>query len=83
MQEKRWELNCHLADNEMITTWIVDLLESKNKMLFEELTAEEIQEEIEETKGSISNFRSWGDRHAIVDCEEYIELLEERLEELK
>ena len=46
---------------------------------FEELTVEEIKAEIEETKGSIDNFELLGDRHAILDCEEYIEVLEEML----
>ena len=70
-------------DNETVLTWLDQLLESKNKMFVEELTIEEIKAEIEETKGSIDNFRAWGDRHAIIDCEEYIEVLEEMLEEMK
>ena len=49
-------------------------------MFVTELTAEEIKTEIEETKGSMDNFRVWGDRHAIIDCEDYIEVLEEMLE---
>ena len=78
MREKRWE-SLPDIDNETVKIWLDDLLENKNKMYVEELTAEEIQAEIEETKGSIDNFRMWGDRHAIVDCEEYIELLKEML----
>ena len=69
-------------DNETVKIWLDSLLEDKSKMFVEELTVEEIQAEIEETKGSIDNFRMWGDRHAIVDCEEYIEVLEELLEEV-
>ena len=81
-EEKRWDMLPDI-DNETVKIWLDALLENKNKMLVEELTVEEIEAEIEETKGSIENFRMWGDRHAIVDCEEYIEVLEEMLEELK
>ena len=82
MQEKRWE-SLPDIDNETVKIWLDALLEDKNKMFVEELTAEEIKSEIEENKGSIDNFRAWGDRHAIVDCEDYIEVLEELLEELQ
>lgn len=82
-QEKRWELNYDLTDNETVRNWIDNLLEDKNKMRFEELTAEELLPELENTRDSIPNFSMWGDRHAIIDCEDYIELLEKRLEELK
>ena len=82
MQEKRWKSLPNLG-NETLMFWLDDLLESKNKMLVEELTVDEIKAEIEETKGSIENFRMWGDKHAIIDCEDYIEILEEMLEELK
>ena len=82
MQEKRWE-SLPDIDNETIKIWLDSLLEDKNKMFVEELTVEEIEAEIEENKGSIDNFRAWGDRHAIVDCEEYIEVLTEMLEERK
>jgi hypothetical protein len=77
-EEKRWNALPNF-DNETVKIWLDALLESKNKMYIEELTADEIKAEIEETKGSIDNFRAWGDRHAIVDCEEYIEVLEEML----
>ena len=79
-EQKRWDMLPEI-DNETIKIWLDALLEDKNKMLVEELTAEDIKAEIEETKGSIENFKMWGDRHAIVDCEEYIEVLEEMLEE--
>ena len=79
MQEKRWE-SLPDIDNETVKIWLDALLEDKNKMFVEELTVEEIKAEIEENKGSIDNFRVWGDRHAIIDCEEYIEVLEELLE---
>ena len=81
-EQKRWNA---LPDfnNETIKIWFDALLKSANKMLIEELTIEEIKTEIEETKGSIENFNILGDRHAIVDCEEYIEVLEEMLKELK
>lgn len=77
-EEKRWE-SLSDVDNETIKIWLDKFLEDKNKMSVEELTIEEIKAEIEETKGSIDNFRIWGDRHAIIDCEEYIEILEEIL----
>lgn len=81
-KQKRWE-SLPDIDNETIKIWLDQLLESKNKMLVEELTVEEIEAEIEENRGSIENFSIWGDRHAILDCEEYIEVLEDILEELK
>lgn len=81
-EQKRWGALPNI-DNETVLTWLDQLLESKNKMFVEELTVEEIKAEIEETKGSIDNFRAWGDRHAIIDCEEYIEVLQEMLEKLK
>ena len=80
-EQKRWDALPDI-DNETVKTSLDSLLEDKSKMFVEELTVEEIQAEIEETKGSIDNFRMWGDRHAIVDCEEYIEVLEELLEEV-
>ena len=80
-EQKRWDALPDI-DNETVKIWLDSLLEDKSKMFVEELTVEEIQAEIEETKGSIDNFRMWGDRHAIVDCEEYIEVLEEFLEEV-
>lgn len=78
-EQKRWE-SLPDIDNDTIKTWLDNLLESTNKMHIEELSVEEIKAEIEETKGSIENFSIWGDRHAIVDSEEYIEVLEEILE---
>ena len=77
-EQKRWNLLPDI-DNETVKIWLDALLESKNKMYLEELTVEEIKAEIEENKGSIDNFRMWGDRHAILDCEEYMEVLEEML----
>lgn len=81
-EQKRWE-SLPDIDNETAKIWLDALLDAKNKMFVEELTIKEIMAEIEETKGSIDNFRMWGDRHTILDCEEYIEVLEEILEELK
>lgn len=80
MKEKRWNALPNI-DNETVLIWLDNLLEDKNKMFVEELTSEEIKEEIEETKGSIDNFKILGDRHAVIDCEEYIEVLEELLKE--
>lgn len=81
-EQKRWN-SLPKFDNETIKIWLDALLESKNKMHIEELTIEEIKTEIEETKGSIDNFIILGDRHAIIDCEEYLEVLEGLLGELK
>jgi hypothetical protein len=77
-EQKRWN-SLPKFDNETIKIWLDALLESKNKMYIEELTIEEIKTEIDETKGSIDNFELLRDRHAIIDCEEYIEVLEEML----
>jgi hypothetical protein len=76
--QERWEMLPDI-DNETIKTWLDQLLEDKHKMHVEELTHEEIKAEIEETKGSMVNFKAWGDRHGVIDCEEYIEVLEELL----
>lgn len=81
-EQKRWE-SLPDIDNETIKIWLDQLLESKNKMFVEELTVEEIEAEIEENRGSIENFSIWGDRHAIIDCEEYIEVLKEILKKLQ
>ena len=78
-EQKRWE-SLPDIDNETIKIWLNILLERTHKMHIEELSVEEIKAEIEETKGSIENFSIWEDRHAIVDSEEYIEILEEILE---
>lgn len=77
-EQKRWDLLPNI-DNETVKIWIDALLESTNKMYIEELTVEEINAEIEESKSSIDNFELLGDKHAIIDCEEYIEVLEEML----
>ena len=77
-EQKRWNALPNF-DNETVKIWLDALLESTNKMHIEELTTEEIKAEIEETKGSIENFSIWGDKHSILDCEEYIEVLEEML----
>ena len=77
-EQKRWNALPNI-DNETVKIWLDKLLEDKNKMYVEELTVEEIKAEIEENKGSIDNFELLGDRHAIIDCEEYIEVLEEML----
>ena len=77
-EQRRWDALPDI-NNETVKIWLDKLLEDTNKMLLEELTVEEIKAEIEENKGSIDNFRMWGDKHAIVDCEEYLEVLEELL----
>lgn len=77
-EEKRWN-ELPDIDNETVKIWLAALLEATNKMLLEELTADEIKAEIEETKGSIRIFSIWRDKHSIIDFEEYIEVLEEML----
>lgn len=76
LEQKRWN-SLPKFDNETIKIWLDALLKDKGKMFIEELTVEEIKAEIEETKGSIDNFMLLGDRHAIIDCEEYLEVLED------
>lgn len=77
-EQKRWNSLPNIG-NETVKIWLDTLLESTNKMYVENLTVEEIKAEIEETKGSIDNFELFGDKHAIIDCEEYIAVLEEML----
>lgn len=79
--EQRWNTLPDI-DNETVKIWLDSLLDSTNKMSVEELTVEEIKAEIEEAKGSIKDFNILGDKHAILDCEEYVEVLEEMLDEL-
>lgn len=81
-EQKRWD-SLPNFDNETIKIWLDMLLESRGKMFLEELTIDEIKAEIEENKGSIENFELLGDRHAIIDCEEYLEVLEEMLNKIK
>lgn len=78
--EQRW-VALGRFNNETVRIWLDDLLESKDKMFVDELTDEELRAEIEEMKGSIGNFSLMGDRHAVVDAEEYIEILKEMLGE--
>lgn len=77
-EQRRWDALPDI-NNETVKIWLDRLLEDTNKMLLEELTVEEIKAEIEENKGSIENFELFGDKHAIVDCEVYLEVLEELL----
>ena len=77
-EQKRWNSLPDL-DNETVKIWLDALLETTNKMSVEEFTVEEIKAEIEEAKGSIKDFSILGDKHAIIDCEEYIEVLKEML----
>ena len=74
-EQERW-YSLPDIDNETVKIWLDALLDSKDKMFVKELTVEEIKEEIEEARGSIDNFKALGDKHAIIDCEEYIEVLE-------
>lgn len=84
-EQKRWN-SLPDIDNETVKIWLDALLETTNKMSVEEFTVEEIKAEIEEAKGAIKDFNILGDKHAIIDCEEYIEVLKEMLnnkEEIK
>lgn len=74
-EQERWD-SLPDIDNETVKIWLDALLDSKDKVFVKELTVEEIKEEIEEARGSIDNFKALGDKHAIIDCEEYIEVLE-------
>ena len=78
LELKRWKALPDL-DNETAKIWLDKLLEATNKMSVEELTADEIKAEIAEVKGSIENFRIWGDEYAILDCKDYIQVLTEML----
>ena len=77
-EQKRWD-SLPKIDNETVKIWLDALLKDKNKILIEELTMEEIKAEIEEVKGSIELFSIVNDKHSILDCEEYLEVLEEML----
>ena len=54
-----------VPDSEMINVWLENLFLSKGKTSPDQLTAEEIQEEIEETRVAISNERLWAHSDAI------------------
>ena len=72
----------------MINIWLEDLLYECGKDSQEELTPKEIEDAIEETRGTISNERLWS--HAdpihfenIANLEAYISELEDLLEKVK
>ena len=54
-----FDANAPLADNEMIQSWIDQLLERTGHKSVEELTEMEISAEILEIEGTISNERLW------------------------
>lgn len=68
-----------MINNETVNIWLDDLLEATSKATLEELTAEEIRAEIEEVKGTIENEKIWGNKHNIMDLEDYLEVLNEML----
>lgn len=63
------EANCppedFLPDEELIQVWLKALLKKAGKSTLDNLTAEEIREEIEEVDGTISNERLWALADAI------------------
>jgi hypothetical protein len=65
--------------NETVKIWVADLFEITGKVTFEELTAEEIRAEIEEVEGTIENEKVWGNKHNIMDLEDYLGILNETL----
>lgn len=77
-----------VPDKEMLDIWLEDLLYECGKNSVEELTPKEIEEAIEETRGTISNERLWAHADAIhweniANLEAYISELEELLEKAK
>ena len=54
-----FDANTPLADNEMIQSWIDQLLERTGHKSVEELTEVEISAEILDIEGTISNERLW------------------------
>ena len=82
VSENPWE--DLIASDEMINFWFDELLIKKGKTFTNQLTAEEIQEEIEEVEGTISNEKLWAltdDMHYqnIADLTAYLERLNELL----
>lgn len=76
-----------IVDEEMICFWVNELLTSKGKTSTDQLTAEEIQEEIEEVDGTISNERMWAHSDPIhleniANLDAYRERLKEMLEDV-
>lgn len=70
-----------LTPNETINIWLEILLAEHNKKELSELTAKEIQAEIEETKGTIENEELWAKSDTI--HLENLKILNEYLERLK
>ena len=76
--------------NETVKIWLEDFLESKGVASLELCPREDVEKEIEEIKGSLSNERLWekgydGDEsfnphtESIMTLEEYLKLLEEHI----
>ena len=70
-------------ENEIIKIWLVGLLEITNKTSLEELTVSEIETEINAVKGNIEDYRVRDDKHGIITCSEYLEVLEKLKENAK
>ena len=70
-----------LTPNETINIWLETLLAEHNKKELSELTTNEIQAEIEETKGTIANEELWAKSDTI--HLENLKILNEYLERLK
>lgn len=83
---KENNLEDFVVSDELINIWLKERFLSKGKTSPEQLTAEEIQEEIEEMRGTISNERLWAQTDAIhwenvANLEAYISRLKKFLEE--
>lgn len=75
-------------DEETVNIWFTKLLENNNKTDTNQLTIDEINNEIEEIKGAISNERLWSHTDPIhlgniSTLNNYLDALNELLEERK
>lgn len=89
--EEEFDISCFCDDSEeTIEIWLDTLLETTKKSCVEELTAEEIQHEIDEVNGTIENEGIWAsddedDMHSgnIKTMEAYLVVLNQMLENAK
>ena len=89
--EEEFDISCFCDDSEeTIEIWLEALLETTKKSSVDDLTAEEIQHEVDEVKGTIENESIWAsddedDMHSgnIRTLEAYLVVLNEMLENAK